>query len=146
MFYSPKPRNQVWILIYWKWSIDYAGVHCQSGTPCSDRIYYFIVRLFQVKDQHIIINCSSASRINTNNNNNINQNYSTAWQLHICSILQSNNTYRYISDLQLINDGNAFSWFLLRPLLQIKTSKYLQWCYRQSFLSFVAEIFLYCET
>ena len=123
--------------------IDYAGIHCHSGTQCSDGPY-FMVRLFKV-DQHIIINCSSASRINTNNNNNINQNYSTAWQLHICSILQSNNTYRYISDLQLINDGNAFSWFLLRPLLQIKTSKYLQWCYRNSFLSFVAEIFADCE-
>ena len=124
--------------------IDYVRIHCHSGTQFSDGPY-FMVRLFKV-DQHIIINCSSASRINRNNNNNMNQNYSTAWQLHICSILQSNNTYRYISDLQLMNDGNAFSWFLLRPLLQIKTSKYLQWCYRKSFLSFVAEIFLYCET
>ena len=124
--------------------IDYAGIYCHSGTQCSDGPY-FMVRLFQV-DQHIIINCSSASRINTNNNN-MNQKYTTctAWQLHICSILESNNTYRYISDLQLINDGNAFSWFLLRPLLRIKTSKYLQWCYRNSFLSFVAEIFADCE-
>ena len=124
--------------------IDYVRIHCHSGTQFSDEPY-FMVRLFKV-DQHIIINCSSASRINTNNNNNMNENYSTAWQLHICSILQSNNTYRYISDLQLMNDGNAFSLFLLRPLLQIKTSRYLQWCYRKLFLSFVAEIFLYCET
>ena len=126
--------------------IDYAGIHSHGGNQCSDGTY-FKVRLFQV-DQPIIINCFSESRININkNNNNMNHNYSTctAWQLHICSILQSNNTYRYISDLQLINDGNAFSLFLLRPLLQIKTSKYLQWCYRQSFLSFVAEIFADCE-
>ena len=122
--------------------IDYAGIHCHGGTQCSDGPY-FMVRLFQV-DQHIIINsyCSSASRMNTNINN-MNKNYSTARQLHICSILQSNNTYRYISDLQLINDGNAFSWFLLRPLWQIKASTYLQWCYRQSF-QFV-EIFADCE-
>ena len=123
--------------------LDYVGIHCHSGTQFSDEPY-FMVRLFK-GDQHIIIKCSSASRININNTNNINQNYSTAWQLHICSILQSNNTYRYISDLQLINDGNAFSWFLLRPLLQIKTSKCLQWCYRNSFLSFVAEICADCE-
>ena len=57
--------------------IDYAGIHCHGGTQCSDR-QYFMVRLFQV-DQHIIINCSSASRIDANNNNNnMNQNYSTA--------------------------------------------------------------------
>ena len=55
--------------------IDYAGIHCHSGTQCSDGPY-FMVRLFKV-DQHIIINCSSASRINTNNNNLKNQNYST---------------------------------------------------------------------
>ena len=61
--------------------IDYVGIHCHSGTQFSDGPY-FMVRLFKV-DQHIlIINCSSASRINTNNNDNINQNYSTSWQLH----------------------------------------------------------------
>ena len=52
--------------------IDYVGIHCHSGMQFSDEPY-FMVRLF-----NIIINCSSASRININNNNNINQNYSTA--------------------------------------------------------------------